>query len=107
MLKIHRHCFTGDVNEYQQWKSAFPNCKFGISPLIFRKREHFKKLFQEVPLEDLLLESDAPYITREHGGLGEPTLVKKVAVEIADLYGVPVKHVEKITSQTAAWIYSL
>ncbi|KAH7947564.1 hypothetical protein HPB52_013370 [Rhipicephalus sanguineus] len=32
--RIHRHCFTGEWTEAQQWRDAFPNLCIGLTPLL-------------------------------------------------------------------------
>ncbi|OWF47905.1 deoxyribonuclease TATDN2 [Mizuhopecten yessoensis] len=71
--RIHRHCFDGSPQELKSWKERFPNCKFGISPLVLRERnrERYKSLFSHLPLGRIIVETDAPYLPHD-GGLGSP-----------------------------------
>ncbi|XP_005091965.1 putative deoxyribonuclease TATDN2 [Aplysia californica] len=65
---IHRHCFTQDVVTAHEWLSAFPRLYLGFTPLITRKTDAVgavKKAAADVPLDRVLLETDAPYFVPE------------------------------------------
>ncbi|CAC5407091.1 tatD [Mytilus coruscus] len=61
---IHWHCFNGDMNEYRQCKSVFPNGKFGISLFLLMDNKYpsYRSTVCEMDLEDLVLETDSPYL---------------------------------------------
>ena len=62
--RIHRHCFTQDIDTAREWLSAFPNMYFGFTPLITRKSKSVAPIrlaAAGIPLDRLLLETDAPY----------------------------------------------
>ena len=67
--RIHRHCFTQDIDTAREWLAAFPNMYFGFTPLITRKSaprqqksvDTIREAAAGIPLERLLLETDAPY----------------------------------------------
>ena len=65
--RIHRHCFNGSVSHYTRWKSTFKNCKFGISPFLLKNKKYpeYRSLICEMNLQDLIMETDAPYIYPE------------------------------------------
>lgn len=88
--KIHRHCFTGDWNEAQEWMETFPNLFIGITAVVtYYSATSVRHVVKELPLDRLLIETDAPYflparvdkITRwSHPGMAIHT-----AAEIAEL----------------------
>ena len=55
-MKIHHHCFGGDMNSYRKWSELYPNMKFGFVP---GKGCTSTKRF--IPLDKILIETDAPY----------------------------------------------
>ena len=62
--RIHRHCFTGGWLEAQTWLTKFPNSYIGLTPIVtFRNSRGFgpREVAKYVPLDRLLLETDAPY----------------------------------------------
>jgi TatD DNase family protein len=64
------------------------------------------EVVKEVPLEKIMIETDSPYLVpQEAKALGvtvnEPQYVKMIASKIADIKGVSIDEVEKITSRNA------
>ena len=55
---------------------------------------------RELPLERLLLETDAPYLAPEpfRGQRNEPARVAEVAARLAEIRGIPVGEVERATT---------
>jgi TatD DNase family protein len=62
-----------------------------------------------VPLEWLLIETDAPYLTPEpyRGKRNESSYVRFVAEKIAEIKGLPVEKIAEITSMNARRLFSL
>ena len=58
--------------------------------LTFKKSEQLRATVRELPLERLLLETDAPYLAPEpfRGRRNEPAYVAHVAATLADVKGV-------------------
>ena len=68
-----------------------------------------KEVAKEVPLDKLLLETDAPYLTPVpyRGKTNQPAYVKYVAEEIASIRGISFEKVDEITTQNAKKVFSL
>ena len=61
---FHHHCFTGSLKQAQEWLSQFPNCTFGLSPLILRQWSgQIQEIIGGLPMEKIFLEMDAPYLS--------------------------------------------
>ena len=60
--QMHRHGFTGDAEEANLWISLFQHVKFSIS-LIHLNSQQLKESVQTIPLSQLMLESDPPYLS--------------------------------------------
>lgn len=62
---IHRHCFTGNWKEAEKWLSTFCNLYLGITALVtypYTERGcNVQDVVSQMPLNRLLLETDAPY----------------------------------------------
>ena len=69
--------------------------------ITFPKADNIRALVRAVPLERLLLETDAPYITPVpfRGKPNEPAYVRIIAQALAELKGVSCGEVEKITDE--------
>jgi TatD DNase family protein len=68
--------------------------------LTFKRSEELRATLRAVPLERLLLETDAPYLAPEpfRGKRNEPAYVAHVAARLAEVRGLPVAAIERATS---------
>ena len=92
------HCFTESWEMAQQAMEL--NFYISISGIVtFKNAKELQELVKLVPLERLLIETDAPYLTPVpyRGKPNEPAYVSYVAQAVADLRGEPL---EKIAAQT-------
>ena len=69
--------------------------------LTFKRSEELRATVRELPLERLLLETDAPYLAPEpfRGKRNEPAYVAYVAARLAEIRGLPVAEIERATSE--------
>jgi len=70
----------------------------------------YDRLIKEIDLKNIVLETDCPYLTPrplEKGTRNEPLFVKNVAQKIADVKGISIEEVAKVTSQNAKEILGL
>ncbi|XP_041348706.1 uncharacterized protein LOC121368161 [Gigantopelta aegis] len=97
--KIHCHCFTGNYTSCQKWLNMFPNLYVGLTPVItYNTAKPAQEVAEFIPLERLLLETDAPYfvphgVPRSQQHVSHPGMAITVAVEVAYLRDVPVSMV--------------
>lgn len=79
----------------------------GIST--FTKVDAQKEMFAAIPIENLLLETDAPFLTPtpKRGSINEPAYVKYVAQHAADIRGVSLDEVARVTTANATALFSL
>ncbi len=102
------HCFSGD----REVAKKCLDLGFFISlpgTVTFPKAEELRKVVQYVPLESLLLETDAPYLAPEpfRGKRNEPSYVVKTAETVAVLKGLPFGDLASATSQNAKNLFAL
>ena len=78
-------------------------------PVTFKNGHKPKKVAEAVPLEHLLIETDAPYLSPHpfRGKTNEPARVKLVAEEIARLKNVPFEPVATITTNNAKALFQI
>lgn len=100
------HCFTGTLDEAQQymdigWKISFT----GI--VVFA--DEVGQVARQIPLENMLVETDAPYLTPPpyRGKRNEPRYVKYIAEHIAKLKGIPVEEVAQTTTASARTLFGI
>jgi len=79
----------------------------GIST--FTKDESQRRLFSTIPLEKMLLETDAPFLTPtpHRGKVNEPAFVRNVAEYHAAQRGVELEHLARVTSTNASQLFSI
>lgn len=101
------HCFTGD---YEQAKKALSyNMKLGIGGVVTFKNGGIDKFLNEIPLEHIVLETDAPYLAPApyRGKRNEPAYIQLIAQKVAQIYGVPLEEVAVITTQNSKNIFGV
>ncbi len=107
-LRAVIHCFSGD-------EDFLKNCLdlgFFISftcNLTYKKAENLRNLAKVTPLERLMLETDAPFLSPEglRGKRNEPLYVKNLAQEISRIKEVSLEEVAGITTENAQNFFNL
>ncbi|MDO5036700.1 MAG: TatD family hydrolase [Tissierellia bacterium] len=100
-LKILIHCYSGSVEMMERYTKELGALIALGGSTTFKNSRVPKEVAKAVPLDYLLLETDSPYLTPEpfRGKRNEPKNVRLVAEFIADLRGMDVKDLIKITDQ--------
>lgn len=96
------HSYSGDCVEAQ----TLMNLGFYIGitgPVTFKNATLLHQIVAEVPLEQLLIETDSPFLTPHphRGQRNEPAYVQLVAEKISDLRSLPLAEVARQTSENA------
>lgn len=78
-------------------------------PVTFKNAKQPKEVAQHVPLDRLLVETDAPYLSPHpyRGKRNEPARIKLVAEQIAELRGISYEEVCKATTENAERLFKL
>jgi TatD DNase family protein len=98
--------FTGVVHCYSSSPElGFAAIEIGLylgigGILTFKKSEQLRATVRELPLERLLLETDAPYLAPEpfRGRRNEPAYVAHVAATLAEVKGVTPAQIASATT---------
>ena len=100
------HCFSGDAGmaEYcarQGWYLSF------AGPVTFKSAGELREALAAVPLSQVLIETDAPYLTPApyRGRLNAGYLVPLTARAVAQVKGVPVEEVCRVVGETSEALY--
>jgi TatD DNase family protein len=94
------HCFSGSLWLAQQaLELGFLISFSGI--LTFKKAEELRTVARHVPLNSLLVETDCPFLTPVpfRGKRNEPSYVVEVARCLAQLRGLAIEEIARITSE--------
>ena len=96
------HCYSGSAEMLSEVLDLGLYVAFGGS-LTFKKAQRPKEALEKAPLDKILIETDCPYLTPEpyRGIRNDSTYVHLVAEKIAEIKGIDVKEIEKITEENA------
>lgn len=102
------HSFSGDV----EWMERFLDLGLHISlsgVVTFKKAKELHEVARAVPLEKLMVETDAPYLapTPFRGKRNEPAYTRYVVEKIAELRDVSVEEIASHTTQNAHKLFKL
>jgi TatD DNase family protein len=96
-------------NEENGRKAIEINFYIGITgPVTFRNAPDLQQVVASLPIEHLLIETDAPFLAPHplRGQRNEPALVRRVAEKIAELHSRPVDEVARVTSENAGRLFN-
>ena len=95
------HCFTGT------WEHAKRALDMGFvisfaGNLTFPKAQQIRDAALEVPLDRMLIETDAPYLAPvpHRGKRNEPSFVRETARKLGELRGLPMEEIGEHTSRS-------
>lgn len=101
------HCFTGTLAEAKKvldrgWYISFS----GI--VTFKKSEMLREVVQYVPLDRMLIETDAPYLApqKRRGSLNEPSFILETAEVISQIKQIPLESLARQTRDNTAAFFS-
>lgn len=100
--RVLMHAFDGKASAAKAGVDA--GFSFSIPPSVVRSPQK-QKLVRQLPLECLLLESDAPVLGPEKGGRNEPGNVLISCQTIASLKGLTVEEVADVTTANARRLF--
>lgn len=101
------HCFTGNLEQAK--RALVYNLKLGIGGVVTFKNGKIDKFINEIPLSEILLETDGPYLSPSpfRGKRNEPEYLLKVAEKLAEIYEKPLEEIAKITTQNSKDIFGI
>lgn len=101
------HCFGGSLQEAQ--RAVEMGFHLGIGGVVTFKNAGLAEIVKEIPLEHLLLETDAPYLSPvpHRGQRDESSYIPLVAQKIADLKGIKTEEVATVTTSSARVLFGL
>ena len=101
------HCFTG--TKAQALQAISYNMKLGIGGVATFKNGKIDQFLHEIPLQHLVLETDAPYLAPapHRGKRNESAYVILVAQKLAEIYGLPVDEIAQITTANSMAVFGI
>ncbi|WP_127588650.1 TatD family hydrolase [Paenibacillus koleovorans] len=100
------HCFSGSWETAKQCLDMNFYISFG-GPVTFKNAKQPKEVLQQVPLDRLLIETDAPYLTPHphRGKRNETGYVRLVAEAAAELVGLSLEELAAVTAANAKRLF--
>ena len=106
--KVVMHCFSGSKEFAKECiKEGYYLGIGGV--LTFKNAKKLKEIVEEISLENIILETDAPYLTPVpyRGKENQPAYVKYVAEEIAKIKNISIEEVIQKTTENAERIFKI
>ncbi|MEW9702439.1 TatD family hydrolase [Paenibacillus sp. SI8] len=102
------HCFSGSWETAKMCLDMNFHISFG-GPVTFKNAKQPKEVLAQVPLDRLLIETDAPYLTPHpfRGKRNETSYVRLVAETAAEIRGTTVEEIAEITTNNAIRLLGL
>ena len=107
-LKGVLHAFSGSYETYCRVQ-GYGDFMIGIGGVVTFKNSSLASVVERVPLERILLETDAPWLTPMpfRGKRNEPSYIKIIAGKIAQIKGCSLEEVAAVTTENAMKIFSI
>jgi TatD DNase family protein len=99
------HCFGGTVEDARQIIDM--RFHLGIGGVLTYKKSGLAEVMQNIPIEALVLETDAPYLAPVpyRGKKNEPSFLPLIAQRLAEVKGLELTEVVELTSRRALEIF--
>ncbi|MDD6251789.1 MAG: TatD family hydrolase [Oscillospiraceae bacterium] len=102
------HCFSGSAELMRELMRL--DCYISLGGTVtFKNARHSVEVAREVPIDKLLLETDAPYLTPVpfRGKRNDSSLILYTATKIAQIRGMSVQEVLDKTAENAKYFYGI
>ena len=103
------HCFGGTADEARELLT-FPGFVLGIGGVVTFKKSTLPAILKEcVPLDRIVVETDAPYLapTPHRGKRNESAYIPLIIEKLADVYATTPDEVARVTTATAKRLFAL
>ncbi|MGF7118954.1 TatD family hydrolase [Methanobacterium oryzae] len=98
------HCYGGNLETMN--KIIEESYYISFSTIICYSKHH-KELVENIPLQNVLTETDSPYLSPFKGHKNEPAFVEETVKKIAEIKSISPAKVDKITEKNAKKIFSI
>lgn len=107
-LQAQFHCFAGSIEDARELVEMHHYISFPGN-VTFKNAESVRKVVSRVAVENLLLETDSPFMTPvpHRGERNEPALIKLIAEKIAEIHHLSAEDVGRTTSYNAHKLFNI
>lgn len=98
-LKAQFHCFNGSIEDALEYMKMNHFISF-TGNITYKKSDSLRETLSKIDLNHLMLETDSPFMTPvpHRGKRNEPSFVKIVAQQVAEVHKLSIKDIGRITS---------
>jgi len=107
-LRGNLHAFSGSYETFDRIR-RYGDWSVGIGGVITFKNSKLAEAVKKIPLESILLETDAPYLTPtpHRGERNESMYIPIIAAKIAEAKGIDLDEVAEVTTSNAITLFNL
>ncbi len=108
-LRGNLHCFTSSYEIYERANRSGHHFAVGIGGVVTFKNASVAKALERIPVEDILLETDAPYLAPVpyRGKRNESAYLPLIAQRVAEIKGLTLNETAAITTHNAETLFAL
>lgn len=107
-LRGNMHAYSGSLESFQELQ-RLGDWYIGVGGVVTFKNAGLAEVVRNVPLDRIVLETDAPYLTPVpyRGKRNESSYIPLIATKIAELKGVSVEEVAETTTHNAKTLFGI
>lgn len=107
-LRGNLHCFTASYEIYER-ANRYGDFSVGIGGVVTFKNAGIAKALERIPLEHILLETDAPYLAPvpHRGKRNESAFLPLIAAKVAEVKNIGLADLEAITTRNAETLFGI
>jgi TatD DNase family protein len=107
-LRAQFHCYNGSAADALAFTAMGHRISF-TGNITFKKFDELREIARRIPPDHLMIETDSPYMAPVpfRGKRNEPAHVIRVAETLAELHGVSVEEMGRITTRNARHFFAL
>ena len=107
-LRGNLHCFTASYEIYER-ANRYGDFSVGIGGVVTFKNASLAKTLERIPLEKILLETDAPYLAPVpyRGRRNESSYLPVIAEKVAEVKGLTTQGIAQITTHNAETLFQI
>lgn len=107
-LRGNLHAFSGSYETFCRIQ-RYGDWSVGIGGVLTFKKSKLAEVVRQIPLDRILLETDAPYLTPvpHRGERNESTYIPLIAAKIAELKQIDLEEVAQVTTENANRLFRL
>lgn len=102
------HAYSGSIETYNEIQ-RLGDWSVGIGGVLTFKKASIAETIKDIPLDKILLETDAPYLTPapHRGTRNESSYIPLIAAKLAEIKNISIEQVAEVTTQNAEKLFAI